>query len=69
LAARGLALSIQMIVIAARPTLALQGWREPSDGWWILADSGWERAPEPEWLTLLEQAQLEPPCSEDEQDE
>lgn len=66
LASRGLALSLQMLLLAAKPLGSLHGWRTPGAGWWVLGTHGtWHREREPDWLTLLAQAHQMPPCRED----
>lgn len=61
LASRALALSVQMLLVAARPAVALDSWDAPEEeGWWVLQDGQWEQALEPAWATVVEQAHLQP---------
>jgi hypothetical protein len=61
LAARGLALSVQMLLIATEAPFVLTGWREPTDGWWVLNDDRWQQTLDASAVKLLEQAHLQPP--------
>jgi hypothetical protein len=61
LATRALALSLQMLLIATEAPFVLTGWREPTNGWWVLTDDRWQQALDVSAVKLLEQAHLQPP--------
>lgn len=64
LAARGLALSLQMLLVAGNLNVSQEGLRTPRRGWWFYdADEEWHRG-EPPLRMLLEQAHLRPPNPE-----
>lgn len=67
LAARGLALSIQMLLGGTGAELELGILNTPFDGWWVREGQDWHREFEPSPERLLTDAHLPPP--DDDQDE
>lgn len=60
LGTRGLALSVQMLIIAADPEAQLGGSRTPLEGWAVRSKDTWVQQEDPDWRCLVEQAHLEP---------
>jgi len=65
LATRGLALSIQMLLLTSAPQARLSGVRTPLHGWQVRQPRDeWDRHDAPDWRARLEQAHLHPPVFE-----
>ncbi len=70
LAARGLGLSIQMLLISAEASFIAEGIRAPYEGWWVQNRAGqWERRDDADPRDLFFQAHLDPPDDDDEDSE
>jgi len=64
-AARGLALSLQMLLSTQAETFSIMGSNAPWNGWWVMDHDGeWGRSHDPDLKQLAEQAHLSPPSRE-----
>jgi hypothetical protein len=65
LAARGLLLSLQMLLSSCSAPGTKVTWDTPEEGWWVVDAHHWERSVSPIAQELLLAAHLEPPEPDD----